>query len=256
LVLGPVSGTIETSDGRLTTDGETDALGSSIAFVGDTDGDGSDDVAIGALGYYSYDGAAFLVLGPDFVDADTDVATAASAALYGDDEETAGTAMAAGDVNGDGYADLFVAAPRAPIGLEQEHGRVYGVLGPIDEDAMSNPALRFDGEDRGDQFGVSVAANGDVNGDGSDDLLVGAEYADHSPVVAGEVGAAYLFYGPMSNGTRIATEARVRIDGELENSSLGCSVAIVPDVSADGRADVLIGTRRSSTAYLVTSEPL
>jgi hypothetical protein len=255
LVLGPVSGTIETFDGVLTADGETDAVGSSIAFVGDTDGDGSDDVAIGAQGYDSGDGAAFVVLGPDFVGADSDVATVASGVLKGVGDEGAGAAMTAGDVNGDGYGDLFVAAPRAGIAGALEVGRVYGVLGPIDEDAMSNPALRFQGEDRHDQFGISVAANGDVNGDGWDDLLVGAEYADHNPVTAGEVGAAYLFYGPMS-GTLVATEARVRIDGELENSSAGSSVAVVPDVSVDGRADVLIGASRWSTAYLVTSEGL
>ncbi len=197
LVLGPVSGTVEASNGVLTAVSEGDAFGVSIASIGDTDGDGADDVAIGAQSYDSGAGAAFVVLGSDFVGADSDVATVASGVLYGVDGELAGTAIAAGDVNGDGYRDLFVTAPTAEIGGASSVGRVYGVLGPVDEAAMSSPALRFDGEDREDLFGISVAANGDVNGDGMDDVLVGAEQEDAGVAIPGVTGGAYLFYGPM-----------------------------------------------------------
>jgi hypothetical protein len=108
-----------------------------------------------------------------------------------------------------------------------------------------------------------VAANGDVNSDGAADVLVGAERADHSLVTAGQTGGAYLFSGPMSSGTHVATEARVRLDGSTRDEVAGGSVGLVPDVSGDGRAEVLVGARFGSSTgidvgvvSLVTSERL
>jgi hypothetical protein len=163
-------------------------------------------------------------------------------------------------VNGDGYADLFVTAPAAEIGGDNTTGRVYGVLGPLEDDSLTAD-LRFEGDDAGDIFGQSIAVNGDVNGDGWPDVLVGALQEDHGVAAS---GGAYLFYGPMTGGTVVATDARVRLDGERSNDYAGSSVTLVPDVSGDGRADVVVGAqyRRTSAggqqggAYLVTSEGL
>ena len=124
--------------------------------------------------------------------------------------------------------------------------------------------MRLDGDDAGDVFGESIAVNGDVNGDGWPDVIVGAPGEDHSPVTSGTTGGAYLFYGPMTGGTRVATDARVRLDGEQSTDAAGSSVTLVPDVSGDGRADLLVGAelRRASAggqqgaAYLITSEGL
>jgi hypothetical protein len=261
LALGPLSGTVGDSDGSLMGISESDLFGLSVTVVGDTDGDGTDDVAVGAPGYGDYDGVAFLVLAPDFVSADADVLDVASGSLYGLADEWLGYAMAAGDVNGDGYADLFVAATGARIGGDSDVGRVYGILGPVDE-AMSSADVQFDGVDRGDTFGASIAADGDVNGDGWADVIIGATTADHAAGF-GQTGGAYLFYGPMSSGTRVGTDARARLDGRQPGDFCGSSVTLVPDVSGDGRADVLVGSLnmhdgpdQPGGAYLVTSDRL
>jgi hypothetical protein len=106
-----------------------------------------------------------------------------------------------------------------------------------------------------------------VNGDGLDDLVVGAPGADHG-AVSGELGAAYVFVGPFSAGSYSATAARARLDGETSADECGSAVALVPDVTGDDRADVLIGAARRREpgavgaavqyggAYLVDSESL
>src|SRR6185369_17224046 len=78
VILGPVSGTIDAADGTLAESSDDDSFGFAVTTVGDTDGDGTDDFAIGAPDSDDRAGAAFVVLGPDLVDADTDVASVAT----------------------------------------------------------------------------------------------------------------------------------------------------------------------------------
>ncbi len=98
------------------------------------------------------------------------------------------------------------------------------------------PFLSFEGEVGGDQFGTSVAASGDVSGDGYDDVVVGAQWNDAE---APNAGRAYVYFGgPGADG-----RADVTLGPDLVQSRalLGYAVAIVGDVNGDGRAEVAVG---------------
>ena len=96
-----------------------------------------------------------------------------------------------GDINGDGYDDFLVGAPKAP-GTRNEAGRVYIVLGGTDLDTV--PDLTILGRYATGHFGASVAGVGDFNGDGYDDYVVGnPEY--NLGLVSGTYGRAWVYFG-------------------------------------------------------------
>ncbi len=154
---------------RLTGDA---AFGNSVVGPGDLDGDGYDDVAIGAPGA----DAVAVHLGSA---AGLDTASAASAA--GDPGSELGASLsAAGDLDGDGLDDLLVGAPgedRAYVWL----GDPSGLSGTVD--------LQVGADATGEAFGTAVAAGQDLDGDGLHDLAVGA------PLGFAGYGGAYVFYG-------------------------------------------------------------
>ena len=143
------------------------------------------------------------------------------------------SAAAAPDLNGDGRTEYLVSAPGETVGGRFGAGRVYlfsGASGSLMRTLWS-PAYEHAGH-----FGWSVAAVPDATGDGKADLLVGAPNDDPggSPH---DCGRAYLFNG--------ATYALVRVYASPfaeTGSNFGFCVAGVPDVSGDGRGDVVIGS--------------
>ncbi len=200
------------------------AFGQSVAIVGDVNGDGYDDLAIGAL--YNGEGRVYIFFGGATVDTIPDVIL-----NYRMSNDRFGECVArAGDVNGDGYADVIVGAQQSgPLGTDSGH--VYIFFGGAVMDSV--PDVIMAGLP-GELFGRSVAGAGDVNGDGYPDVIVGANGSDAAGL---DVGRAYIFFG----GVTVDNIPDVIITGTLITENLGNSVAGAGDVNNDGYGDVIVG---------------
>ncbi len=172
----------------------SDYSGRYVASAGDVNGDGYDDILIGAWGNDEggdYAGQTYLILGKaDGWAMDTDLSTV-DASFWGEDDsdKSGGSVASAGDVNGDGYDDILIGA----WGNDEEEtfaGQTYLILGKASDWAMDTSLSAADasfwGEDADDDSGYSVASAGDVNGDGGDDILIGARYDEDGGTLAGQ----------------------------------------------------------------------
>ncbi|MBK7874257.1 MAG: FG-GAP repeat protein [Planctomycetes bacterium] len=219
--------------------GQTDArLGTSVTFAGDVNNDGFTDVLVGAPGFATdltqfQEGKAFLFLGTS-----SGVLSGTPSWTFEGDAINAkfGQALAgAGDVNGDGYADVFVGAPGATVGGLQDSGRVYVFLGSP-TGLGATPALVLDNPVTGDaRFGASLANAGDLNRDGQTDLVVGAP--DYSNPES-EEGRVYVFLGSAAG---VVPTPAFTVESDLVGAHLGTAVSGAGDVDADGYADILVG---------------
>ena len=230
-------------------------FGGSVASAGDVNGDGYGDVIVGAQLYDTPlvdGGAAFVFHGGPLGVPDGDPTTAATV-LLGDQAHNAGTGVggkfgfvvaSAGDVNGDGYSDVVVGAPfysGASVGqtfvyLGGAAGIGSGGPGSAATVLSSSPA---DGTDIG--FGIAAASAGDVNSDGYDDVIVGADKS-FTAIVA--YGGAFVFLGNASGIASTTTAgAATRLLSQNSVGAFGASVAPAGDVNGDGYADVIIGAR-------------
>ena len=242
---GPVTGDHSLADAAATLQGTQadDRAGRAVAGVGDLDSDGMDDLLVGAATECSSSstgasvtGAAYLVHGPVSGTLGLGLADATlSGAANGD---KAGFAVAAaGDVDGDGNPDLLIGSCGEDAGGSNA-GAAYLLLGPITgSQSLSAAAATFQGERTSDLAASALAGGGDVNGDGYDDLLIGA-YAEDSGGNAS--GSAYLVFGPYS-GTLDLAYADAQLVGEAAQDFAGRAVAMVGDSDADGFDDLLIG---------------
>ncbi len=224
-----------------------------VAGAGDVDGDGRADMLVGAYGNDeggSAAGAAYLVFGP--VTGTLDLSPAAAKLVgEGPDSDYASIVAGAGDVNGDGHDELLVGAPYEG---RSSRGAAYLVLGPVTGTLdLAMAETKFVGEEAGDQAGW-VSGAGDVNGDGNDDLLIGAHGNDEGRP---DAGAAYLVVGPYASGARDLSSAHAKLVGE-ESDDLVWDVSDAGDVDSDGHHDLLIsaqgndeGGPEAGAAYLV-----
>lgn len=232
---GPVSGVLkaERADGMIAGADQFDGVGAVLA-KGDLDGDGVEDAILGCPGA-DVDGRVFVMYGPlrGRNQSVLDAGAAISAALP---FENLGVSVAAADLNGDGRDDLVIGAPAAPIN-QTPPGRVYVFFGPVAGVLPASAAdVILEGVSITDRLGVSVAA-GDSNGDGTADLLMGADQANS----ASGAGKAYLHFGPLQPGFRSVGSAGALFVGEAAEDQFGKSLAYAGDCDADGFEDVLIG---------------
>jgi hypothetical protein len=262
---GPIYGRVDMADADALLMGasDNDKFGGEIAGLGDFDGDGFDDVLVGAR---QADGSVALgardsgvahvfrgpLVGPYVADRFDDSGDSYLAITGAARDDLLGEALAAaGDVDGDGLADLIIGAQSAASG----DGRVWvshgAPSGFFNVDDASDTMFEFNAETPLDEFGTSVASAGDTNGDGLDDLLVGAR---HSNITALEAGSAYLFETPHTDVIS-AADADARMHGMVGGDKAGVSVAGGGDVNGDGTPDLLVGapfTAVGGTAYLVS----
>jgi len=236
---GSVTGSVRLTEATATVDGlESYDRISRTAVLGDATGDGLSDLAVGGYTYPNNDGngGAFVVAGPL---AGALSLSDASATLVGEQpDDNAGYAIgAAGDVDGDGYADLLVGAPQADGGSASEAGVVYLLLGPMSSGSLADADLRIAGDEARENLGSSLAGGGDFDNDGKADLLLGAPAADTNST---DAGGAWLFYSPGGGSVGLA-DADLRFTAELARDAAGTSVAFVGNVNGDCCSDIGIG---------------
>ena len=213
-------------------------FGDSVSAAGDVNGDGFDDLIVGAPaadpGGSSNAGSAFVFSGAN------------GSLLYrwnGDTDhfQFGNSVSDAGDVNGDGFADLVVGAPWANIGGLNSAGSAYVFSG-----ADGSLLHQWDGESSYDHLGWAVSGAGDFNGDGFDDLTVGAPWADHGGY--SRAGSVYFYSGLDGSLLHQGT-------GGSRYEYYGISVSGVESVDGDGLSDVMVGTSGTSFAYVYSFNP-
>lgn len=244
LLSGPVStgGDLSAADAKVYGEDANDFAGLGIA-AGDVDGDGVDDMLVGAHLDDSGGtdaGAGYVVYGPMTGSLDL---SGADAKIIGElAGDNAGYRLTAGDLDGDGDEDLVVSAPGEDAG-SLSAGAVYLLLdapsGTVD---LSTADAKLVGEDRSDAVGNAVAV-GDLDHDGTSDVVVGARGRDDGGTTA---GAAYVLYSP-ATGTRDLSTADAYLRGVDLSDEAGSTFGVA-DYDGDGGDDLAVGAFGEGTS--------
>jgi hypothetical protein len=253
-----------------------DRSGRAVSGGVDVNGDGLDDILVGARygdpgGNYDA-GESYVIFGANtFSDslnvADLNGSNGFLIAGIDEDDELGVSLSGAGDVNGDGVDDLLIAAKYGDPNNNYEAGESYVVFGASTfndslnlSDLNGSNGFVINGKDTYHYCGFSVSGAGDVNGDGIDDLIIGApgvslggnDYVGESYVIFGATNLPASLDPSTLNGSNGFV-----ISGKGEYNSLGVIVSGAGDVNSDGIADLLIGgfnvgsSTLSAEAYVI-----
>jgi hypothetical protein len=248
---------------------EFDAAGFSVSAAGDVNGDGFDDLIVGAPdaeGNAANSGVSYVVYGRDdhtAVDLSEIVGHCFEINGVSTGDQSGYSVSSAGDVNGDGFDDLIVGAPNAD-GKAENPGANYVVFGKSDDDAVDLSTLEENATgfvtndtSEGDQFGFSVSTAGDISDDGFDDLIIGAPAADGN---FDSSGVSYVVYGKADSGAVDLSAIAEGVGGFVINGTsggdgFGTSVSAAGDVNGDGFDDSIVGAPHAdSVTTLYTDE--
>lgn len=236
--------------------------GVSVSRAGDINGDGIDDLIVGAQRAAPY-GAAYVVFGRSTNSFGSAISVGSLDGTNGfriDGIGRTGRSVSdAGDVNGDGIDDLIVGSYRVGQ-MRGESAVIFGRSDGSFNATLSLTALdgydgfRLGGIDTYDHSGEAVSGAGDVNGDGFDDVIIGAYGAD--PNGTNQAGEGYVIFGGAEGSFPALLSLSdlngvngFRIDGATEFGRIGGSVSNAGDINGDGVDDVIIGNHSSGRDY-------
>ncbi len=246
-----------------------DLAGAAIGVIGDLNGDGRQEILIGAPGadprapgggggstvadagqaYVVWGAAPPQALGLGDIAPDGFIINGAAAG-----DRLGMAILSVADLNADGKAEILVGAPGNDLG-GADAGAAYLVFGKanttdVETSALGARGFRIRGEAAGDGAGSTLGTVGDLNGDGKAELLVGAELNDAG---GADAGAVYVVFGKSTTSEVLLSALGTggfRIRG-IAGEHAGSAVAGIGDVNGDGRADILVGAEAGNKAYVV-----